>query len=179
MKRIALYLATAALGSALLAISGGAWAQTAPAPGQMMAPAPGQLAAAPGQMGTYCATPAKTCALKHESLIGSGCSCRVAGRREQGTVASGYGYSPSAYADPFGGIGAALTAPVAAAAAAPAAIAGAATAPLMTGRSAATGPIGNSCTTPQKTCLLRSPYYIGADCLCRVPGGHAQGSVTP
>jgi hypothetical protein len=163
MKRIAMYLATAAFGSALLTVGGAAWAQMA----------------APGQMGNYCATPTKTCRLSHGSLIGSGCSCHVPGGRERGTVASGYGYSPSAYGNPVGALGEALTAPLAAAAAAPAAVAGAATAPLTAGRSVATGQIGNSCTTPQKICAIRSPSYVGIGCSCRVPGGRARGSVTP
>jgi hypothetical protein len=161
MKRIAMYLATAAFGSALLTIGGAAWAQMA----------------APGQMGNYCATATKTCMLSHSSPIGIGCSCRVPGGRERGTVASGY--APFTYGNPLSGLGEALTAPITAAAAAPAGVAGAATAPLMTGRSVATGQIGNSCTTPQKTCALRSPTYIGIGCACRVPGGHARGSVTP
>src|SRR5262249_23766454 len=152
MKRIAMYLATAAFGSALLTVGGAAWAQMA----------------APGQMGNYCATPTKTCLLSHGSLIGSGCSCRVPGGRGGGTVASA--------AAPLGGLGEALTAPISAAAAAPAAVAGAATAPFAAGRSVATGQIGNSCTTPQKTCALRNPSPIGIGCACRVPGGHARGS---
>lgn len=53
------------------------------------------------------------------------------------------------------------------------------TAPLMTGRSVATGQIGNSCSTPVKTCELRHAAYVGIGCSCRVPGGHARGSVTP
>jgi hypothetical protein len=163
MKRIAMYLATAAFGSALLTVGGAAWAQMA----------------APGQMGNYCATPTKTCMLSHSSPIGIGCSCRVPGGLERGKVASRYGSSPSAYGNPLGGLGEALTAPISAAAAVPAAVAGAATAPLAAGRSVATGQIGNSCTTPQKTCALRNPSPIGIGCACRVPGGHARGSVTP
>jgi hypothetical protein len=163
MKRIAMYLATAAFGSALLTVGGAAWAQMAAA----------------GQMGNYCATPTKTCMLSHGSLIGSGCSCRVAGGHERGKVESGYSYSPSAYGNPLGGLGETLTAPFAAAAAAPAAVAGAAMAPLTAGRSVATGQIGNSCTTPQKTCALHNPSSVGIGCSCRVPGGRARGSVTP
>ena len=160
MKRTAAYLASAALGTALLVASGSAWAQMA----------------APGEMGNYCATSVKTCALSRASQVGAGCSCRVPGGRARGTVMSSY--APSTSANPFAGLGAAITAPVAAAAQAPAAVAGAATAPFM-GRSAATGQIGNSCTTPQKTCALKSPSYVGIGCACRVPGGHARGSVTP
>jgi hypothetical protein len=44
MKPSAMYLATAAFGSALLTVGGAAWAQMA----------------APGQTGKYCATPTKT-----------------------------------------------------------------------------------------------------------------------
>jgi hypothetical protein len=169
MKHSMAYLGSAALGAALLVASGSGWAQ-------MAAPA--------GQMGNYCATPTKTCTLSRASLIGSGCSCRVPGGRKRGTVASNYGYPPSAYGNPFAGVGAALTAPVAAAAQAPAAVAGAATAPfgaplMGTGGSVATGQIGNSCTTPQKTCTLKNPSYVGIGCACRVPGGHVRGSVTP
>ena len=55
----------------------------------------------------------------------------------------------------------------------------AATAPLMTGRSVATGQFGNSCSTHVKTCELRHASYVGVGCSCHVPGGHARGSVTP
>jgi hypothetical protein len=177
MKRTATYLASAALGTALLVASGSAWAQ-------MGAPA--------GEMGNYCATPVKTCMLRHAYGVGYGCECRVPGGHAQGTVASAYGYPPSAYGypynysygNPFGWltapIGAAAAAPVAAAqtvAAVPAAAAGAATAPLMAGRSAAE--IGHSCTTPKKTCELREASYVGVGCSCHVPGGRERGSVTP
>src|SRR5947199_57563 len=70
MKRIAMYLATAAFGSALLTVGGAAWAQMA----------------APGQMGNYCTTPQKTCALRSPSYVGIGCSCRVPGGRARGSV---------------------------------------------------------------------------------------------
>jgi hypothetical protein len=53
------------------------------------------------------------------------------------------------------------------------------TAPLVTGRSVATGGIGEFCSTPVKTCQLIQPSYVGAGCSCRVPGGRASGSVTP
>ncbi|MGH6835254.1 MAG: hypothetical protein ACREC9_06825 [Methylocella sp.] len=42
--------------------------------------------AAAGQIGIYCATPAKTCELYHASFVGGGCSCRVPGGRSRGYV---------------------------------------------------------------------------------------------
>jgi hypothetical protein len=54
-----------------------------------------------------------------------------------------------------------------------------AAAPLVTGRSVATGQTGNHCSTPVKTCLLYSASWVGNGCSCRVPGGRARGSVTP
>jgi hypothetical protein len=51
------------------------------------------------------------------------------------------------------------------------------TAPLVTGRSVAVDAYGNYCTTPVKTCLLYHSAYLGDGCSCRVPGGHARGSV--
>jgi hypothetical protein len=59
MKRRAIYLASAALGAALVA-SGSAWAQMA-------------------NEGSFCSTPVKICELSHASWIGNGCSCRVPG----------------------------------------------------------------------------------------------------
>jgi hypothetical protein len=53
------------------------------------------------------------------------------------------------------------------------------TAPLMTGRSVASGSIGMHCATSVKTCLLRNASYIGGGCSCRVTGGRARGAVTP
>ena len=52
-------------------------------------------------------------------------------------------------------------------------------APLGADRSAATGQMGNYCTTPVKTCELYHASYAGNSCSCRVPGGRARGSVTP
>jgi hypothetical protein len=52
-------------------------------------------------------------------------------------------------------------------------------APVVTGRSVATGGIGDFCATPVKTCQLVQPSYVGGGCSCRVPGGRARGSVTP
>jgi hypothetical protein len=48
-------------------------------------------------------------------------------------------------------------------------------APLVTGRSVAAA--GNYCATPVKTCLLYHTSYAGVACSCRIPGGHAQGTV--
>lgn len=53
------------------------------------------------------------------------------------------------------------------------------TAPLVTGRSVATGSIGMHCATSARTCMLRNASYIGGGCSCRVPGGRAHGSVMP
>ncbi len=52
-------------------------------------------------------------------------------------------------------------------------------APVVTGRSVATGGTGDFCSTPVKTCQLIQPSYVGGGCSCRVPGGRARGSVTP
>lgn len=56
---------------------------------------------------------------------------------------------------------------------------GPAPAPLMMGRSVATGQIGIYCTTPAKTCELYHASYVGRDCSCRIPGGRARGFVSP
>jgi len=37
--------------------------------------------------------------------------------------------------------------------------------------------LGGYCATPARTCALYSPAQLGADCSCRVPGGHAHGAV--
>jgi hypothetical protein len=50
-----------------------------------------------------------------------------------------------------------------------------ATAPLVTGRSVAVS--GNYCATPEKTCLLYEPGWVGTGCSCKVYGGYARGSV--
>jgi hypothetical protein len=159
MKRRAIYLASTALGAALVA-SGSAWAQMA-------------------NGGSFCSTPVKICELSHASWIGNGCSCRVPGGRARGSVTSGYGNPPSAYNNPLGGMFAAVAAPVEAVASVPVAAAEATTAPLMSGRSVATGEMGNYCTTPTKTCELYHGSWIGNGCSCRAPGGRARGSVTP
>ncbi|WP_069881037.1 hypothetical protein [Bosea sp. BIWAKO-01] len=39
-----------------------------------------------GDVGGYCATPVRTCALIDPGLVGTGCSCRVSGGRARGTV---------------------------------------------------------------------------------------------
>jgi hypothetical protein len=106
-----------------------------------------------------------------------------------------YGWYPSSYAygydyaNPYALVTApidlvaapvtALARPVAAAAAAPVEVAATATAPLMTGRSVATGQMGKMCSTPVKTCELYHAAYVGDGCSCKVAGGHARGSVTP
>ncbi|MEJ0094221.1 MAG: hypothetical protein WDN46_12525 [Methylocella sp.] len=51
--------------------------------------------------------------------------------------------------------------------------------PLQTGRSVATGDLGNYCTTPVKTCELFHAANIGAGCSCKVSGGRANGLVAP
>ena len=51
-----------------------------------------------------------------------------------------------------------------------------AAAPLVTGRSVATGQLGNYCTISVKACELH--HYGGGACSCRVPGGRARGLVT-
>lgn len=52
-------------------------------------------------------------------------------------------------------------------------------APLIMGRSVATGQMGIYCTTPAKTCELYHASYVGGDCSCRIPGGRARGLVSP
>lgn len=52
-------------------------------------------------------------------------------------------------------------------------------APLVTGRSVATGQLGIYCATPAKTCELYHASYVGGGCSCRVPGGRSWGSVSP
>ena len=36
---------------------------------------------------------------------------------------------------------------------------------------------GNYCATPVKTCLLYEPGWLGTGCSCKVPDGHARGTV--
>jgi len=52
-------------------------------------------------------------------------------------------------------------------------------APLVTGRSVATGQLGIYCATPAKTCELYRASYVGGGCSCRVPGGRSWGFVSP
>jgi hypothetical protein len=52
-------------------------------------------------------------------------------------------------------------------------------APLMTGRSVASGEPGRHCSTAAKTCMLKQASYVGVGCSCKVQGGRAVGSVTP
>ncbi len=78
-----------------------------------------------------------------------------------------YGYS-SDYNNPFW----IVTAPIAA-------VTAPLTAPLMTGRSVATGQMGRMCSTPAKSCELYHASWVGNGCSCRVSGGLARGSVTP
>jgi hypothetical protein len=83
------------------------------------------------------------------------------------TYAYDYGY-PYDYGYGYGtGLAALATAPLAAGAAV--------TEPLMTGRSVAAA--GNYCSTPEKTCLLKEPGWVGTGCSCKVPGGRARGTV--
>jgi hypothetical protein len=86
----------------------------------------------------------------------------------------GYPYYGYSYAYPYGPYGY----DVAAAPSLPLIAAEAATAPLVTGRSVATG-VGGSCSTPVTACALRHPSYIGGACSCRVAGGRVGGTVAP
>ena len=36
---------------------------------------------------------------------------------------------------------------------------------------------GDYCATPEKTCLLYEPGWLGTGCSCKVPGGRARGTV--
>lgn len=69
-------------GSGLLALPGTAFAVA----GAPTAPLTTGRSVAEGGMGASCSTPAKTCELTHASIIGNGCSCRVAGGRARGSV---------------------------------------------------------------------------------------------
>jgi hypothetical protein len=53
-----------------------------------------------------------------------------------------------------------------------------AAAPLVTGRSVATGQLGSYCTISVKACELHHASNVGGSCSCRVPGGRARGLVT-
>lgn len=73
----------------------------------------------------------------------------------------------------------ALASPVAQVATAPFAVASEATAPLVTGRSVATGQMGRMCSTPVKSCELYRESFVGNGCSCKVSGGRARGTVAP
>jgi hypothetical protein len=154
MKRIAAYLASAALGAALVG-SGPAWAQIA----WRYPYNPDNYAYIYGYPYSY-------------------------------TYGYGYPYNYAyGYANPFATVTApiaaltapvtAVAAPVAEVAAAPFAVATSATAPLVTGRSVATGQLGKMCSTPVKACELYHASYIGNGCSCRVTGGRSRGTVSP
>ena len=94
-----------------------------------------------------------------------------------------YIYPPGTYSgNPFDFLGG-IFSPVQSLAMAPVnAVSGAvsgATAPLVTGRSVATGQSGNNCSTPVRTCELIHSSFVGNSCSCRVHGGRARGSVVP
>ena len=161
MKRIGAYLASAALGAALLG-SGPAWAQ-----------------GYPYNRDNY----AYNYGYPYNYAYGYG---------YPSSYAYGYGYpyaNSYGYANPFAIVTApiaaltapvtAMTAPVGEAAAAPFAAATSATAPLVTGRSVATGGMGKMCSTPVKACELYHASYIGNGCSCRVTGGRSRGTVSP
>jgi hypothetical protein len=105
MKRIATYLASAALGAALLVVSGSAWAQMGVP--WMGCPYPffSYGYGYPYPYGYFCATHAKTCVLRHASRVGTGCSCRVRGGRARGSVFGGClpNPNPGNSLTPFGG----------------------------------------------------------------------------
>lgn len=93
-----------------------------------------------------------------------------------------YAYSAWDWGAPIAGVVSLAAAPVelaGAAVTAPMAVAANTPSPLITGRSVATGQLGNICTTSVKTCELRHASYIGNGCSCRVTGGHARGTVQP
>jgi hypothetical protein len=169
MKRIATYLASAALGAALVG-SGPAWAQGYPYN-------PDNYAYNYGYPYNY--------------AYGYGYTSNYASGSPS-SYAYGYGYpyaNSYGYANPFAIVTApiaaltapvtAMTAPVAEAAAARFGAATSATAPLVTGRSVATGAMEKMCSTPVKACELYHASYIGNGCSCRVTGGRSRGTVSP
>jgi hypothetical protein len=175
MKRIAAYLASAALGAALVG-SGPAWAQMgSDIAGHRYPYNPDNYAYNYGYPYNY--------------AYGFGYPYNYAyGYPPSYAYGYGYPYADSyGYANPF----AIVTAPIAAlaapatalitpvAAAAPFAVATSAAAPLVTGRSVATGQMGKMCSTPVKACELYHASYIGNGCSCRVTGGHSRGTVSP
>jgi hypothetical protein len=174
MKRIAAYLASAALGAALVG-SGHAWAQM----GSDIA-----WHGYPYNPDNY----AYNYGYPYNYAYGYGYPYNYA-YGYPSSYAYGYGY-PNAdsygYANPFAIVTApivalaapatALTTPVAAA---PFGAATSATAPLVTGRSVATGQMGKMCSTAVKACELYHASYIGNGCSCRVTGGRSRGTVSP
>jgi hypothetical protein len=157
MKRIAAYLASAALGAVLVG-SGPAWAQ-------MRSDMAGRY---PYNADNY----AYNYGYPYNYAYGYGYP-----------YANSYDYAnPFAIVTaPIAVLAApatALTTPVAEAAAAPFAVA-TTTPPLTTGRSVATGQMGKMCSTPVKACELYHESYIGNGCSCRVPGGRSRGTVSP
>jgi hypothetical protein len=69
-------------GTGLLSLPGTAFAVA----GAPTAPLTTGRSVASGGTGYSCSTPAKTCELTQPSMVGNGCSCRVAGGRSRGTV---------------------------------------------------------------------------------------------
>ena len=172
MKRIAAYLVSAALGAVL--VSGPAWAQMR-----------SDIAwrGYPYNPDNY----AYNYGYPYNYAYGYGYPYNYA-YGYPSSYAYGYPYADSyGYANPF----AIVTAPIAAlaapatalttpvAAAAPFAVATSAAAPLVTGRSVATGQMGKMCSTPVTACELYHTSYIGNGCSCRVAGGRSRGSVSP
>jgi len=172
MNRIAAYLASAALGAALVG-SGPAWAQGYPYN-------PDNYAYNYGYPYNY------AYGYGYPSNYASGYPSSYA-YGYGNPYANSYGYA-NPFANPFAIVTApiaaltapvtAMTAPVAEAAAAPFGAATSATASLVTGRSVATGEMGKMCSTPVKACLYHASY-IGNGCSCRVAGGRSRGTVSP
>jgi hypothetical protein len=180
MKRIAAYLASAALGAVLVG-SSPAWAQMRGDIAWRGYPYnPDNYAYNYGYPYTY--------GYPYNYAYGYGYPSNYASGYPS-SYAYGYGYpyaNSYGYANPFAIVTApiaALTAPVTAmtaeAAAAPFGAATSATAPLVTGRSVATGGMGKMCSTPVKACELYHASYIGNGCSCRVTGGRSRGTVSP
>jgi hypothetical protein len=174
MKRIAAYLASAALGAVLVG-SGPAWAQMRSSIASRYPYNPDNYAYNYG----------------YPYAWGYGYPYNYA-YGYPSSYAYGYGYpyaNSYGYANPFAIVTApiaaatapvtALATPVAEAAVAPVAVATSAAAPLVTGRSVATGQLGKMCSTPVKACELYHASYIGNGCSCRVTGGHSRGTVSP
>jgi hypothetical protein len=162
MKRIAAYLASAALGAGLVG-SGPAWAQMREIAWRY-----------PYNLDNYAYNYGYPYAYGYPYNYAYGYPF---------SYAYGYGYPyATIVTTPIAGLTAPVTAlatPVAEAAAAPFAVATSATVPLVTGRSVATGQMGKMCSTPVKVCELYHASYIGNGCSCRVTGGHSRGMVSP